>query len=174
MLVRVQPWQPISTCNQRKSLETRHPWLLCGHDEREWFVAAVPGGASSVRQAMDALQPSAVRDALAQNQVSSAKRYSRKNRDFRRQGEWFFVPSPRMAVDEKLVLRHEPLRRGSGKPPGGTTLDESATLRRWRSLVRIQPWTPMLQPLCLSSHRTNFVNSHSSVQFRPGAPISGS
>ena len=31
--------------------------FLCGHDEREWFVAAVPGGASSVRQAMDALQP---------------------------------------------------------------------------------------------------------------------
>ena len=27
--------------------------FLCGHDEREWFVAAVPGGASSVRQAMD-------------------------------------------------------------------------------------------------------------------------
>ena len=22
--------------------------FLCGHDEREWFVAAVPGGASSV------------------------------------------------------------------------------------------------------------------------------
>ena len=31
--------------------------FLCGHDEREWFVAAVPGGASSVRQAMDALRP---------------------------------------------------------------------------------------------------------------------
>src|SRR6266481_1186821 len=28
--------------------------FLCGHDERNWFVAAVPGGASSVRQAMDA------------------------------------------------------------------------------------------------------------------------
>jgi hypothetical protein len=25
--------------------------FLCGHDEREWFVAAVPGGASSVHQA---------------------------------------------------------------------------------------------------------------------------
>ena len=23
--------------------------FLCGHDERNWFVAAVPGGASSVR-----------------------------------------------------------------------------------------------------------------------------
>src|SRR6058998_1889716 len=60
--------------------------FLCGHDEREWFVAAVPGGASSVRQAMDALQPKNVRDALARDRVSSRKRYKRKNRAFRRQG----------------------------------------------------------------------------------------
>ena len=90
--------------------------FLCGHDEREWFVAAVPGGASSVRQAMDALQPKDVRDALTRNHVSSRKRYARKNRAFRRQGEWFFVPEPSFVVDEKIVLRNEPLRRGSGKP----------------------------------------------------------
>src|SRR5258707_1743348 len=90
--------------------------FLCGHDEREWFVAAVPGGASSVRQAMDALQPKDVRDALARNHVSYRKRYSRKNRAFRRQGEWFFIPEPSVVVNEKLVLRNEPLRRGAGKP----------------------------------------------------------
>ena len=90
--------------------------FLCGHDELEWFVAAVPGGASSVRQAMDALQPKDVRDALTRNHVSHRKRYARKNRAFRRQGEWFFVPEPALAVNEKLVLRNEPLRRGSGKP----------------------------------------------------------
>jgi hypothetical protein len=90
--------------------------FLCGHDEREWFVAAVPGGASSVRQAMDALQPKDVREALTRNHVSSRKRYARKNRAFRRQGEWFFVPEPSFAVNEKLILRNEPLRRGSGKP----------------------------------------------------------
>ena len=90
--------------------------FLCGHDEREWFVAAVPGGASSVRQAMDALQPRDVRDALARSHVSSKKRYSRKNRAFRRQGEWFFVPEASLHLDEKLVLRNEPLRRGAGKP----------------------------------------------------------
>ena len=77
--------------------------FLCGHDEREWFVAAVPGGASSVRQAMDALQPKDVRDALAQNHVSSRKRYARKNRAFRRQGEWFFVPEPSFVVNEILA-----------------------------------------------------------------------
>lgn len=30
--------------------------------------------------------------------------------------EWFFVPEPSLVVDEKLVLRNEPLRRGAGKP----------------------------------------------------------
>jgi hypothetical protein len=90
--------------------------FLCGHDEREWFVAAVPGGASSVRQAMEALQPSVVRVALAHGGVSSRKRYARKNRAFRRQGEWFFVPEPSFVADEKLILRNEPLRRGAGKP----------------------------------------------------------
>src|SRR5512141_653672 len=78
--------------------------FLCGHDEREWFVAAVPGGASSVRQAMDALQPKDVRDALTRNHVSSRKRYALKNRAFRRQGEWFFVPEPALVVEEKFVL----------------------------------------------------------------------
>jgi hypothetical protein len=90
--------------------------FLCGHDEREWFVAAVPGGASSVRQAMDALQPKLVHDALVKTPVASRQRYSRKNRAFRRQGEWFFVPEPSLVVDERLVLRGEPLRRGRGKP----------------------------------------------------------
>jgi hypothetical protein len=90
--------------------------FLCGHDEREWFVAAVPGGASSVRQAMESLQPSDVRTALTRQHVSSRKRYARKNRAFRRQGEWFFVPEPRFAVNERLVLRNEPLVRGRGKP----------------------------------------------------------
>jgi hypothetical protein len=90
--------------------------FLCGHDEREWFVAAVPGGASSVRQAMDALQPRDVRESLTRHHVTSRKRYARKNRAFRRQGEWFFVPEPSLVVDNRFVLRNEPLRRGAGKP----------------------------------------------------------
>jgi len=48
--------------------------------------------------------------------VSSRKRYARKNRAFRRQGEWFFVPAPSAAVNEKLICRNEPLSRGRGKP----------------------------------------------------------
>ena len=100
--------------------------FLCGHDEREWFVAAVPGGASSVRQAMDALQPAPVRQALASHKVSTNKRYSRKNRAFRRQGEWFFVPEPTLAVDPKLIklgsLLYVPLLEGRlmpGRAPAG-------------------------------------------------------
>jgi hypothetical protein len=127
--------------------------FLCGHDEREWFVAAVPGGASSVRQAMDALQPKDVRDALARNQVSSRKRYARKNRAFRRQGEWFFVPEPSFVVDSKLILRNEPLRRGGGKPhlveqlyrTGGETVHvcsrhpNGVTPDEYRSILRSHP-----------------------------------
>jgi len=56
-----------------------------------------------VRQAMDTLQPKDVRDALALSHVSSRKRYARKNRAFRRQGEWFFVPEPSLVVDDKFV-----------------------------------------------------------------------
>jgi hypothetical protein len=127
--------------------------FLCGHDEREWFVAAVPGGASSVRQAMDALQPQDVRAALARNHVSSRKRYARKNRAFRRQGEWFFVPDPSFVVDDKLILRNEPLRRGAGKPhmveelhrTGGETVHvcrrhpNGVTPKEYRSILQRNP-----------------------------------
>jgi hypothetical protein len=90
--------------------------FLCGHDERHWFVAAVPGRASSVRQALASLQPTDVRVALEQGSVPPRQRYTRKNPAFRRQGEWFFLPEPSLAVDERLVLRDEPIRRGRGKP----------------------------------------------------------
>ena len=138
---------------RNSNAETPLDRFLCGHDEREWFVAAVPGGASSVRQAMDALQPSVVRAALARGGVSSRKRYARKNRAFRRQGEWFFVPEPSFVVDENLILRNEPLRRGSGKPhlveelfrSGGETVHVCAkhpngvTPDEYRSILRRHP-----------------------------------
>jgi hypothetical protein len=127
--------------------------FLCGHDEREWFIAAVPGGASSVSQAMDALQPAPVHDALANRRVSPRKRYARKNRAFRRQGEWFFVPEPALVVDPKLVLRNEPIQRGRAKPhlvehlfrTGGENVLVSSkhpngiTDREYQALVRNNP-----------------------------------
>jgi hypothetical protein len=91
--------------------------FLCGHDEREWFVAAVPGGASSVVQAKEALKPRVVHLRERQLKVPSRLRNRRRNAAFRRQGEWFFVaPSwGQDHINEKLILRNEPLRRGAGK-----------------------------------------------------------
>jgi hypothetical protein len=92
--------------------------FLCGHDEREWFVAAVPGGASSVVQAKEALKPLVIRNRLNQLRVPTRLRNRRKNAAFRRQGEWFFVPASAWnsdRVNEKFVLYNEPLRRGAGK-----------------------------------------------------------
>ncbi len=92
--------------------------FLCGHDERHWFVAGVPEAApvGTVRQAMDALKPVEVRDAVARVGLSAAARDSRRNGAFVRQGEWFFLPATDFVADPVRVLRDEPLRRGGGKP----------------------------------------------------------
>jgi hypothetical protein len=90
--------------------------FLCGHDEREWFVAAVPGGASSIVQAKLALLPAEVREAADRARLNQGQRTRRHNRAFIRQGEWFFVPAPALQVDKKLILKNEPIRRGAGKP----------------------------------------------------------
>lgn len=93
--------------------------FLCGHDERHWFVAAIPeaSGASSVHTAMEALKPPAVRLLQEQLQVKPKKRNRRRNEAFVRQGEWFFVPNRRpVGIEAWMVLRNEPLRRGNGKP----------------------------------------------------------
>lgn len=97
---------------------TRKDRFLCGHDEREWFVAAVPGTASTVVQAKEALKPAAVRHAQARKGLNARKANTRHNAAFRRQGEWFFLPVERpLTVDHKLILRNEPLSRGAGSKP---------------------------------------------------------
>jgi len=88
--------------------------FLCGHDERHWFVAAIPelASATTIRQAKESLQPDPVR--RRSQKVRSKNRLKRKNEAFRRQGEWFFVP-----VDfqpEGNVHKNEPITRGRGKP----------------------------------------------------------
>jgi hypothetical protein len=92
---------------------------LCGHDERHWFVAGIPEAASvgTVDQAKLALQPTAVQAAVAKSRVSGKSRNRRKNAAFVRQGEWFFLPAEDIYVEESLVLRNEPLRRGNGGKP---------------------------------------------------------
>jgi len=77
--------------------------FLLGRDERHWFAAAVPGdGVRDVRTAIESLRPTEI-----------------EGRKAIRQGEWFFVPASawnRDPINEKFVLRNEPLRRGAGKP----------------------------------------------------------
>jgi len=138
--------------------------FLCGHDERHWFVSAIPEAASgvvTVRNAMEALQPEAVR--AAAHQIRPKERLRRRTKVFRRQGEWFFVPVSGLEPDPRLVLRREPLSRGGGKPHimefafrrGGTTVyvsrvhptgltqekfdalsDEERRKQSWRQMVR--------------------------------------
>jgi hypothetical protein len=91
--------------------------FLCGHDERHWFAAAVPGNASNVKTAMEALKPWAVRHEQSMKRIRTRDRLRRRNDAFIRQGEWFFVPAPELAVREFLVMRNEPLSRGEGSKP---------------------------------------------------------
>ena len=93
--------------------------FLCGHDERHWFVAAVPERASvsNVQSAFDALKPAAVHFLENRLKVKARKRNRRRNEAFIRQGEWFFVPVPtQFPVDERMAFRNEPIARGGGKP----------------------------------------------------------
>ena len=92
--------------------------FLCGHDERAWFVAAVPekAHASSVQGAKDALKPGEVWSSIRRHGVSAKDRDRRKTDAFVRQGEWFFLPRPWLTVDPLMVLKDEPIRRGAGKP----------------------------------------------------------
>ena len=91
--------------------------FLCGHDERHWFVAAVPEsarGVSGVTEAMRALQPDGVLEAVARTRPKDP--FRRKNAAYVRQGEWFFVPAPDLVVDPAAVVHDEPITRGRGKP----------------------------------------------------------
>jgi hypothetical protein len=91
--------------------------FLCGHDERHWFVAAVPDearGVTGVEAAKVALQPDAVRSRSAR--LRRKDRFRRRNDAFVRQGEWFFVPEPGVRVEPTQVLRNEPISRGLGSP----------------------------------------------------------
>jgi hypothetical protein len=130
--------------------------FLCGHDERHWFVCAVPGGqVSGVRSAMEALQPEEVRVRFARRVRRIRNRLRRRNEVFVRQGEWFFVPAPEgFRVDPGRVLRNEPLSRGAGSKPhvceeltrtGGETVyvcsrrPTGLTEREYRRLIESVP-----------------------------------
>lgn len=93
---------------------------LCGFDERHWFAAAIPetANALTVQQAMDALKPKEVWDAIKLFNVAPEERNSRFTTAFTRQGEWFFVRrGPEARPPEGELLRNEPLQRNDGGKP---------------------------------------------------------
>ncbi|MDQ3711035.1 MAG: hypothetical protein M3388_02260 [Acidobacteriota bacterium] len=92
--------------------------FLCGHDERHWFVCAVPGKSiTKVENAMEVLQPAFVRQQASRKINRHKNRLARRNEAFVRQGEWFFVPFPEL--DFKIdflnqIHKNEPISRGGG------------------------------------------------------------
>jgi hypothetical protein len=93
----------------------KHRFLL-GHDERHWFVAAIPETApvSRVRDAKEALKPDLVQS--GEHRLRAKYRDRRSNAARIRQGEWFFIPVPDARVEKLLIWRNEPIARGGGKP----------------------------------------------------------
>jgi hypothetical protein len=91
-------------------LMTNSTRMLVGHDERDWFVAAVPGAITTVQQARDRLKPPEVR--AAEKGLKRDKSNKRRNGRTVRQGEWFFVPAPEFAPTE--IHRNEPIARSRG------------------------------------------------------------
>ena len=135
-----------------QALTNRTNWhkLLCGHDERHWFVAGIDPVAANVARAKDMLKPPEVVDSEVRNKVGTRDRDRRKNAAFIRQGEWFFVPVSKPNVNEDLILLKEPLIRGFGSKPhmvdqiyrrGGVTVyvcrfyPDGLTERQYRELL---------------------------------------
>jgi hypothetical protein len=90
--------------------------FLCGHDERHWFVAAIPEDepVSTVAGAQMALKPTEVRLREQTLGIDRKRSFRRRNAAFVRQGEWFFIPAKDVVVDPLRRLRNEPLSRGNG------------------------------------------------------------
>jgi hypothetical protein len=90
--------------------------FLCGHDERHWFVAAIPEDepVSTVAGAQLALKPTEVRLREKTLGIKREHGFRRRNAAFVRQGEWFFIPAKDVVADPLRLLRNEPLSRGNG------------------------------------------------------------
>ena len=101
-----------------EGIERHH--FLCGHDERHWFVAALPesaGGVGTVKAAMEALKPAEVKQAQAEKGIKGKDLRRRRNAAYIRQGEWFFLPVPHLRMDGGSLRHNEPIVRGDGGKP---------------------------------------------------------
>jgi hypothetical protein len=105
---------------QRHLLLLAENWVgsdrfLCGHDERHWFVAALPNNHDirMVQEAKASLKPSQVRRKERRRQ---GKR-RRRSDVYIRQGEWFFIPYPHARIERNRIMRNAPLSRGPESTP---------------------------------------------------------
>jgi hypothetical protein len=126
---------------------------LCGHDERHWFVASLPFGRRTVtvRGAMESLKPAIV----LREQVRKGVRYRcyrRKTAAYVRQGEWFFLPRPRVG---ELATRNGQIARPGGKPHrvewlfrpegGSETFVRGAVSHPDHATIYLQVWHRVVQ-----------------------------
>lgn len=96
--------------------------FLCGHDERNWFTCAVPGGASNVFQAKQGLKPVILRDIEQKEGLKTSRAHKRhrklnSGRKIHRQGEFMFIPEPEFQPPKGnlvIIHEHEPMSRGRG------------------------------------------------------------
>ena len=101
-----------------KSNKPRITKYLCGHDERQWFVASVPEDfhAKNVVDAIQALKPQEAVEFQKKNKCKKKNRNRRKNKGYIRQGEWFFMPEPNLDDNNIPIHKKEPIARDGGKP----------------------------------------------------------
>ena len=145
--------------------------FLCGHDERHFFVAAVES-VSTVAAAKSSLKPPEIRD--REIGLNKKKRNRRKTEIFKRQGEWFFVPSM-IVPDPNFVRRLEPLTRGRGSKPhtaqyayrvGGETVKvcsqypNGITVDEYKALIEAKPASQYLGWRDMQRNATVYVKGH--------------
>jgi hypothetical protein len=115
---------------ERPGVPTKQKFL-CGHDEMHWFAATVSSTVADVPRAKESLKPQEV---VSVQERQKGKRKKKVRGGVKRQGEWFFIPMPKMKVPHNMILKNEPIRReGGGKPHmveevfrmGGETVYES-------------------------------------------------
>jgi len=107
--------RPVLSRDGKNVVDVLKDRLLLGHDERDWFCAAVPGNVSTVQQAKDSLRPDVATKSI-KKRGKLKNRNKRRNKGFIRQGEWFFIPVD-LDIDDSIIHTNEPIvRQGGGKP----------------------------------------------------------
>lgn len=129
--------------------------FLCGHDERNWFIAAIPEDSkvSNVKEAKESLKPQDVKFSEKKAGIKKKDLGKKRTKAFVRQGEWFFIPAPELQIQKSLILRNEPIQRGRGTPHmveevfrrGGENLyisreyPNGLSENRYQNLIKLNP-----------------------------------